>query len=603
MRKDSAPATRGIGWIALFALVASCASWWQMLAAYPHTQTHDAKFFLKMIEVMRVSVSRYHELPLWNPFECGGVALWDNPQGVAAAPLMWLALLLGTTRTVEIWYVLHTAVGIVCMWALARIELKMSNAAALVAGAAWGLAGVHNMHFTGGGIVWVSYLYFPLAMMLWRRAEDDLWAAVGTGLIAALTMYEGGTYPLPYLAVLLGVETLFRVWPPRRLGRIVRASVVVLVVAVTVGGPRFLPVFDQLMHHHRDIAPDTDEMKWATLKDVFLARDHGRYVDGQQYVWPEFGGYMGPILLTLAAMGFFLLRSGERWLIPLFLFCFALMGGHFAKYAPWSVLNEHVYPFKQMRVPSRFLVTVTIFISLFAGIAVERIPRLFRRFRPSRGDALVMAALSIGMIGVGDEMSVGENRLMDAVAWSEAGFAGPPLNLDATPRAWLYYNTPARKSDKELYEPDGHGGVTSPFLNAPALNAPDLGCWEEWAFERDAPLWLGDVPQARQFTANVKINRVDRTPNTFSIDLEASGAGRILVNSPYDRGWRTDRGETLEQGKMLAIDVPSGTYTLHVRYWPHGLTLGFALAGASSVLLVALFVRTRRRRRGMAHAR
>ena len=33
-------------------------------------------------------------------------------------------------------------------------------------------------------------------------------ALLPLGLIAAVTIYEGGTYPLPYLAVLLGVETL-----------------------------------------------------------------------------------------------------------------------------------------------------------------------------------------------------------------------------------------------------------------------------------------------------------------------------------------------------------------------------------------------------------
>jgi hypothetical protein len=534
-----------------------------------------------MVEVARISVSRYHELPLWNPFECGGVPLWDNPQGVAGAPLMWLTFVFGTTRTIEIWYVVHSAIGVVCMWALARLELRMSTPASLVAAASWAFAGVHTNHFVGGHVIWVCHLYFPLALLLWRRAESDLWAAVGTGLIAAVTIYEGGTYPLPYLAVLLGVETLLRVWPPRRLLRILEASVVVLLVAFFVGAARFLPVLDQLLHHHRDLGPDTDAMKWATLKDIFLAREHARAVDGQNYVWPEFGDYLGPIVLSFGAIGLLLVRGGERWLLVLYAFSFALMCGRFAEHAPWSFLNTYVYPFKQMRVPSRFVVVTTLFISVFAGFAVDRIPRLFRRLRSGRGDALPAAVFALAMVGVGDEMSVGIMRLTDIRAWSVAAFSGAPQLLDAPSRPKLYYG----------------GAWTAPFLDAPHLNTPDLGCWEEWAFERDAPLWLGDLPQARPFTNNITIALVDRTPNTFTVDLNANGAGRIVLNSTYDRGWRSDQGEVVEQGKMLAVDVPAGKYTLHVHYWPHGLTVGFILSGVSIVGLAALFVVSRLRRR------
>jgi hypothetical protein len=536
VRNASPSPTRGIGWVVVFALVLACVAWWPALSAFPHTQTHDGKFFQKMVEVIRVSVQRYHELPLWNPFECGGVPLWDNPQGVAAAPLTFLNLIVGSTRAIELWYVLHTAAGVVCMWTLARGELGMSIQASLVSAAAWPLAGVNNMHFTGGHIVWVSYLYFPLAMYLWRRAEHDLWAAVGTGLIAALTMYEGGTYPLPYLAILLGTETLLRVWPPRRFVRILRASVVVVVVALCVGGARYLPVFDQLAHHHREIAPDADSLQWQTLKDMFLAREHGRGIAGQQYVWPEFGGYVGPILLTLSALG----------------------------------------------------------VSVFAGLAVDRIPTMLRKMKAQHREALRSTVMALAMIGVGDEMSIGENKLFDAKAWSQPGFDGPPTTFTTPPHTKLYMSQ-ARSADE--YPPDGHGGVTAPFLDAPQLNAPDLGCWEEWAFERDAPLWLGDVPQAKPFTSNVQVASVDRTPNTFTIAVNADGPGRLLLNSTYDRGWRADRGEVLEQGKMLAVDVPAGAYTLHVRYWPHGLTLGLVLTGLSTLALLALLVRSRRRPR------
>src|SRR5512141_789503 len=108
------------------ALLLSFFGWWMALAAYPHTQTGDGQFFHQMVEAMRVSILRYHEMPLWNPYQCGGIPLWDNPQGISGAPLLWLLMPFGTTRGNELWYILHSAMGFVCMWLFARHELKLS---------------------------------------------------------------------------------------------------------------------------------------------------------------------------------------------------------------------------------------------------------------------------------------------------------------------------------------------------------------------------------------------------------------------------------------------------------------------------------------------
>jgi hypothetical protein len=588
VRNQGAPVKREIAWVVVFAVVLACVGRWQLITSYPHTLAHDGFLHHKMIEAARISVSRYHELPLWNPFECGGMALWDNPQGVAAAPEVWLTLLIGTTRTIEVWYFLHTAAGILSMWALARLELRMSSAASLVAAASWALAGVHSVHITGGGVAWVQYLYFPMALFLWRRAEESVWAAVGLGLVAALIMYEGGAYPLSYLAVLLGAETLLRVWPPSRLPRVLRAAAVVVVVTLAVGAPRFFPVMDQLTHHHRDIAPDTDSMTWATLKDIFLERDRGRFVEAQQYVWPEYAAYVGPLLLSLAAMGLLLLGRGELWLLVLFGFSFSLMVGHVKPWAPWSVLNAYVYPFKQMRVPSRFVVMVTLFLSVFVGVAVDRIPRLFRRRVAARGDVLKGALVALACIGIGDEMRWGESLLTNASMWSIPALSGAPQDFTGTPAPRLYFGLPI---------PPPPPTINAKFVDAPYSNIADNNCWEEWAFERDAPLWLGDVPQARAVTSNITVEHVDRTQNGFTIDIEAKGPGRILLNSTYDRGWRSDHGNVIEQAKMLAVDLPSGSYAMRVYYWPHGLTLGFIVAGVSIPGLIALYVVRRRQRR------
>ena len=565
------PSSKRFALLALLSLVVATFAWWPALAAYPGTQGGDGAFFHKMIEAARISVVRWHELPLWNPYECGGVPLWDNPQGVAAAPLVWLSLILGTTRAIEVWYIVHSAIGFACMWIFARAEVRLSRGATFVAATTWAFAGFHSQHYAGGHFVFVPFLYFPLAVHFWRSAESDLRMAVGLGLLVALSMYEGGIYPLPHLALILAAETLTRVWPARRLVGIAKAGVVVLVVGLCVGAARFLPVAEQLRSHSRALGPETDAMQWSTLKDIFLSRDHGWGVPGQSYVWPEFGDYVGPFILVLAAIGVILGGLENAWIIPLLVWAFVLMLGHWSRFAPWSILRGHVFPFKEMRVPSRFVASFTLWLATFAGIGVDKLGAKANAWlRGGSSQPARIVVLAIALLGCGDLVSVGVTRA------STTFTAGAETKVERSPNLYM-----------------GGAGL-APFLDQPRQNRGRLECWEEWSFMSGAPLWSGDVPQAKSAGDGATVANVTRTQNTFTLDIEATRPSRILINSTYDRGWRTTVGTVDMLDKQLVLDVPAGSHHVTLKYWPRGMTLGLWLTGLSLAAVAVFFARSRR---------
>jgi hypothetical protein len=588
IRSSNAPAAprapRAPRWLSVAALVAlslilSTYAWSMALAAYPHTSGGDGPFFHEMVEAVRASLFHHHELPLWNPYQCGGVPLWDNPQGLGASPVLWVLIaIFDTTRTMEVWFVVHCAMGFLCMWVFARRDLRMSVESSLFASGVWAYCGVQNQHFNGGQLVWAPFLYFPLAIYLWRRAETDLRMAVWLGCVVAWTMHEGGTYPLPHLSLILGAETLTRVWPLPRLKAVVRAGVVVVVVGFLLGATRFLPVLDQLRSHTRDLRTEVDALQWSTLKEMFLARTHSRRVVGQEYVWSsEYGAYLGPFVLALSFLGIVLAAGEHLWLLGLLVWAFLLMLGHEWSWAPWHILKTYVFPFKQMRVPSRFDGSVSLFLAVFAGLAIDRSVALARRYFGSERavDGLKYGLLALAFCGVGDIMNTG-------FMWPEVnGFDRAPASTTIEVSSRLYVDGPGMAD----------------FIDQPAQNRARSGCWEEWAFEQGAPLWAGDVPQARAADEGAKVTAVERTQNTFVIDEDASRPTRIFLNSGYDRGWRSDVGSVVREGKLLAVDVPAGHNHLVVKYWPHGLTLGFLLTGTGLAGVVLFFVWDARRRR------
>lgn len=53
-------------------------AWWPMFASYPGTSIEDGHYFHQMIAISKAAVWKYHELPLWNAFDCRGIPMWDH---------------------------------------------------------------------------------------------------------------------------------------------------------------------------------------------------------------------------------------------------------------------------------------------------------------------------------------------------------------------------------------------------------------------------------------------------------------------------------------------------------------------------------------------
>ena len=74
------------------------------------------------------------------------------------------------------------------------------------------------------------------------------------------------------------------------------------------------------------------------------------------------------------------------------------------------------------------------------------------------------------------------------------------------------------------------------------------------------------------------ITSVSRTRNTFTLEVDASRPSRILLNSGYDRGWRSNVGTVIELSHQLVLELPAGHHAVKMRYWPEKLTLGVSVS-------------------------
>src|SRR4029079_14800955 len=184
------------------------------------------------------------EMPLWNPFDCKGIPMWDHPENITASPIFYLTLPFRAGVTVIVWHVTHVVVGFLGVWLLCRDNLKLSRAATFVAAIVWSFGTVHNQ-YAGEHMAFVSFYHTPLLLFAWRKAEHSWNWALSTGLLLALMVYDGATYPLPLNVVFLGIGPLARFTSVRRALRIANAAALVGLVGLTIGASRILPIQDQ----------------------------------------------------------------------------------------------------------------------------------------------------------------------------------------------------------------------------------------------------------------------------------------------------------------------------------------------------------------------
>src|SRR6187551_1525838 len=97
--------------IALFALIATVLVWPMLATAGWLNEFRDAQVMALYERAAVDSVKRFGELPLWNPWYCGGLYGLGAPQSRFASPTFLLSLLFGVERSEPLVIFLFAVLG------------------------------------------------------------------------------------------------------------------------------------------------------------------------------------------------------------------------------------------------------------------------------------------------------------------------------------------------------------------------------------------------------------------------------------------------------------------------------------------------------------
>ncbi len=515
-----------------------------------------------------VTLSRFHQFPLWNPYKCGGLPSLANPQSHLLTPFLPLHFLFGPVAGLELEIPLHASIAFSGAYVLARIlgsgTLGAIACSVTFAGSSWLF-----LHAAVGHEVFFPAAYLPWACVFFWRGFLKQSLADGSiaGLLIALMFWEGGVYVVIQIAVLLTVIACVlsvserSAWP-------LLSLLVVALFTLGFAAVKLMPSAQMMMAYPRPgyanwVGP------YATLLSI-ISRRQDFFGPIKKLGFWEHAAYISPVFVMLGLVG--TLRSwrkGFPWIFGAGVFFVLALGG-VSKYSPYVVL--HSLPFvSSTYAPSRFLIS---FVLCFAVLVALGADNLSRRNGIARGMAVLLIA-----IGSLDCLIVSPRALKETFKTIQ------PRSIPESVEFRQFRDS----------SPSNIGMLPLNLANLGAVN-----CWETNFLNYSNPDVAG-FNEARYrgehyLVGPGDVKLIDWSPNALTYEVNAPSPTVLVVNQSYDAGWRIVGGEGVvsPHNHLLSVQIPAMNGKVRLIYLPTAFIVGSLVTLATCLGFAWLLVAARR---------
>jgi hypothetical protein len=547
-------------------MVALAVSWPALGSASLLSMYQDAQHLTLFEEAARIAVARFHELPLWDPYYCGGIPALGTPSARFAAPTFLLTLAFGTLRGASLASFAMTILGMEGAFRYARAR----GAGTFPATTAAPLFALSGLFAHATLVSWTNFFGFELVpWVLWgtRLAlRDNRRGLVLAALSMAFIVGFGGTYTAPLTALAVGFEVASKVVADVRRSQpvsrtLAHACIALALVALSlaVSMVRLWPVAENLAASPRLLGGKPGLELGAVLHALF--GDVGNR-------WSKGDLLVGLPALPLAVLG--ALRRRSLSLVISIALCVWLACGYHAELSLFAALRT-IPPYTMLRAPERFLLFVALSIATLAAIGTRRLE--------VRGLGRTRAMIVVATLG--HALLLADTVLL--IKLGQVRAAGRVLEPEPP------------KVDRDFRQARGNRWLAAYY---PMMSRGSLTCFDDYDIAQSPDL-RGDLP-AEEYLRDAEagtVRRVAWSPNHVALETVLTHPARVYVNQNWHPGWRSSAGTVVSDNGLLAVDLPAGTQTVTLRFLPRSALGGLATTllglGAAGMLLCRARRRTK----------
>jgi hypothetical protein len=508
---------------------------------------HDWDYAMEMQWAPFYSVTHFHQLPLWDPYKCGGIPLIGNPNSRILTPFFFLDLLFGPLVGIHLEIIAHLAIGFGGAYLLARV-LEIGKLGSIATGAAFAGSSWYYLHLALGHATFMSVMYIPyIFAFFWVGVyRRRLIFAAPMGAITALIFFEGGIYQTSYLPLVLVALAVVLCTQRRSLFPIALLAVSGVFV-LSFSAPKLLPMLHVMGPYGRYVDPFERNSLSMFIQELY-SRDQLFIRDSMGGFWGfwEFGAYIGVFFSGMAAIGI-ALRFGRAlpWLVAAMVLL-AFASGNHGSYSPWVLL--HRFPiFSGQHAPTRMLMLLTLCVGVLAGFGVDALCSL---------DGIWLSGITavVILVAIVDCWRVGTPNSLYLLGGGNA----QPFE--------------ASHGFKQYYLADDHRMYMMAQAHLGVVNCYEPATAEKNVLGANVPGYRGEQFLLGDGTVNLE----SWTPNALAYNVDTRAVSTVVINQNFDPEWRIEqgKGQLYRVNGVLGIQVPSGKQRLRIVYHDGSFMIG-----------------------------
>jgi hypothetical protein len=525
----------------------------------------------------------FHQLPLWNPYMCGGLPMLANPQSRCLSPTVLLQLVFGTVVGIKLEIVLFYVIGCMGMYCLSR-RYRLEPLPAVLAATVYMFCSMHVLQLTTGMTWALSVQYVPWVLLAYEKSFANLRCAPVSGLLLALIFFSGGHYILPLTVLTLLLVSLLAL-RSHGLVNTLKVFGVIILFALGIGAVKIIPALE-LVHRFPRHTHDASGFSLEVFGDMLVRRDQVLetqydYVQSEEFTrgillgMDENGMYIGWLSVALFALG--LLGRGRRrwqWAVCLMVLVWLSFGARIP-ISLWNLL--HALPvFSFMYATQRFRLMFMLFVALFAGSGLTVLGAWLLR----RG--LSLRWVKVATVGLVAGVAV--DLLWVSCSLFKKMFVIPPsVVMEQVPsRAepfkqiirWQPYDrTGLIARETTLYA--SSSCVYPAFLR----NYGTLGAYEYIPVERHATPSEAMAYRGEIYLQDERNRATCRSwsPNRLKVEVDVRQPDYLIVNQNYDPGWKVRgaaSGVVEAINGRIGVRVKPGDDIVELYYLPTSFLVG-----------------------------
>jgi len=330
-------------------------------------------------EIARQSILTYHQWPLWNPYECGGVSYVGNAQMDLYSPFLIIHLLFGPIVGYKLQFIFSIVIGLFGFYLFIR-SYKSTFVGAVVGSISIMLSGAFIIPFAVGMTQFMSFCFFPYIFLFVNKAliHGEGRYAVLSAILLTVIFFLGFHY---FVLLLVGLFVYLLIESVSL--RSVKPLLLYLCICVLfllLCSIKLLPAITLMKTYPRFVQDEITSgysisTLWFSLtseeqnfvKFSGVGSSTANFWNGRSYGIDENGMFIGYIGVMLLIIGL-LTHARTYKKLTLFLFIFGWLAfGYNMIPSLYAVL--HAIPVLQFfRVAQRYRYIFLIPVSVFIGL-------------------------------------------------------------------------------------------------------------------------------------------------------------------------------------------------------------------------------------------